>query len=179
MPARYMRWLLTAALVLTAAKFMVAAVFVIGAPLVDQPLTTSLNVVSDHDREVVVAMTGEGIGKAVIHRGELLLELGDRRAALLKLAGVGVTGALAITLLLMLRRFVGEVRDGRPFTPRGAARIRTVGILVLALPLWQIIDAALWQGLLLSLMADGGPVVSTFATAKAGQESLRLMPEID
>jgi len=179
MPARYMRWLLTAALVLTAAQFVAAAVFVVGAPLVDQPLTTGLNVVSDHGREVVIAMTGEGTGKAVVHRGELVLELNDWRAAVLKLAGVGVTGVLAITVLLMLRRFVGEVRDGRPFTPRGAARIRTVGLLVLALPVWQVIHAALWQGLLLSLMADGGAVVSTFATAQAGHENLRLMPEIN
>ena len=179
MPARYMRWLLTAALVLTAAQFVVAGVFVVGAPLVDQPLTTRLNVIGDHGRELVVPMTGEGTGKAVIHSGELVLDLNDWRAVVLKVADVGVTGGLAITVLLMLWRFVGEVRDGRPFTPRGAARLRTLGVLVLAMPAWQVIDAALWQGLLLTLMADGGAVVSTFATARVGHENLRLMPDIN
>lgn len=179
MPARYMYWLLTAALVIVAAQFAIAGVFVVGAPLVNQQLTTSLDIASNQSRDIPVTIAGTGTGKAIVHRGELVLELTDWRAAVLKLVGVIVTGTLTITLLLLLRRFVGDVRDGRPFTPSGTTRIRTVGVLVLALPLWQVIDALLWQALVLNLMANGGPLVSTFTTAPAGRESLCILPEIN
>ena len=179
MSARHMYWLLTAVLVLTAAQFAVAAGFVVIAPLVDQPLTTSLNLVSSQSRDVLIAMTGEGTAKAVINRGNLILDTNEWRAALLKAAGVIVTGAVAITVLLLLRRFVADVRDGRPFTPNGASRIRTIGLLLLVLPLWQVIDAALWQGLVRALTVDRGLVVWTFGAASAGGETLRLMPQVN
>jgi hypothetical protein len=179
MSARHMYWLLTAALILTAAQFAVAAGFVVIAPLVDQPLTTSLNLVSSQSRDLLVALTGEGPAKVVIDRGNLILDLNEWRAALLKVAGVIVTGGVAITVLLLLRRFVADVRDGRPFTANGAARIRTVGLLLLVLPLWQVVDAALWQGLVRALTADRGPLVWTFGTASASGETLRIMPQVN
>jgi len=178
MPAKYLRWLLTAALVLAVVQVIVAGAFAVGAPLVGQPLTTSWNIVSDQSREAPVAID-QGEAKARIYRGELLVEPTNWRASVLKLLDVALTGGLTVGALWLLRRFVDDIDRRRPFTPRGAARLRTIGLLILAIPLWQVIEALLWQGFLMSIIQKGDPTfLPVFAKAGSGGETLRLIPQI-
>ncbi len=67
---------------------------------------------------------------------------------------LAISAAFLLLFLHQLRRLFQRVRQGAPFDPDNAARLRWLGILLLVLALWQTVTDV-WMSLAISRMLEG------------------------
>jgi hypothetical protein len=84
-------------------------------------------------RILPVTATAPGVQNAQIHgvHGSLKFEPTDRRALIAPLVFVMIMLAVALWALAQLRAIFRTIRDGRPFVPANAKRIRTIAFIVI------------------------------------------------
>lgn len=180
MPIVIFRRCLLALLVVAWAAFAVSAAFALVAPLAGQPLITSWPAATNHPRILELPLNGIGSATARLDQGVVAFQSTNWVSALLKAADVAVTGGLFLLFLTKLRNFALEVSLGRPFTGNAALRFRHLAYILFCIPAWQLVDAVLWQWLLLHNSAPGRTaLVATFSTITGPSENIRLMPHID
>lgn len=171
---------LTALLVVAWIAFGIAVAFAVVAPLVGQPLITSWPIATNQPRIVDLPPNALGSVTARLDQGVVAFDSAHWTSALLKAADVAVTGGLCLLFLTKLRAFASDVSLGRPFTETGARRFQHLGLILFGVVAWQIVDAVLWQALLLGDPGPGRPLlVSTFAKVDAASEQIRIVPRID
>jgi hypothetical protein len=84
-------------------------------------------------RTLPVTATSPGVQNAQIDRarGSLKFEPTDRRSLIAPLLVVIIMLAVALWALAQLRAIFRTIRDGRPFEPANATRIRTIAFIVI------------------------------------------------
>jgi hypothetical protein len=180
MPVSVFRRCLTALLVVAWVAFAISAAFAVVAPLVGQPLITSWPATTNHSRVLELPLNGIGSATARLDQGVVAFESANWISALLKMTDVVVMGGLFVLFLTKLRNFALDVSLGRPFTGKGALRFRHLAYILFCIPAWQLVDAVLWQSLLLYNNVSGGTaLVSTFSRITGAAENIRLIPNVD
>ncbi|MEP4545797.1 MAG: DUF2975 domain-containing protein [Saccharospirillum sp.] len=157
MSARLLRALVNLLLGLALSFLVVAAAILLGAPLLGEPLLSQWPVLApqpDSAWKVSVAGTdaaltlGEGV-LSVEHSG-----YGWHWA--LRFVDFAISGALLMVGLWLLRRFIGEVGDSLPFSSGSAKRLRWIGLILVAFPLWQVVRDLLWHTLIRDELSQQG-----------------------
>ncbi len=176
MSARLLRALVNLLLGLALGFLVVAAAILVGAPLLGEPLLSQWPVLApqpDPAWQVSVA----GIEAAVtLGQGVLSVEhSGYGWHWALRVVDFAISGALLMVGLWLLRRFTGEVGDGLPFSSGSAKRLRWVGLILVAFPLWQALRDLLWHTMLKGELSQQGlALVSPFQSQTSNAFQLQL-----
>lgn len=182
MSARHLCWLLNALLVLAAVWLAVAGAILLVAPRVGEPLITSWTVITHGSGLEVPLNPSSGIQNAqlALNSGELIVQFDTWPSWLLRLVDYGVMSVLILGVLWLLRGFATDVHNHMPFGPKSSVRLRWIGWLLIAFPLWQLIQGALWEVLVLTQLTpaqEGVSLVSSLGRADTGD--LQLQPVIN
>lgn len=166
MPARLLRGVVNLVFGVALGVLLIALGLLIFAPLSGEPLLSEWP---------VTALQPESTWEASNPGVEAILTL-DQGVLTVEQVGYGwswglraldflLSGSLLLSGLWLLRRFVGEVSLGSPFTAGSAHRLRWIGIILVAFPLWQALRDSLWHRLLLhELPSLGVALASPFQT---------------
>ena len=183
MNARQLHWVLTVLWGGACLSLAAAGIILLAAPLLGEPLVTQWPLTAEASQVDVPLRIDAPVSLAVLEftRGTLTVEhTGYGVSWLLRLSDFIVSGSMILGGLWLLRAFTREVRDGIPFSPGSARRLRWIGVLLLAFPIWQIIRDLLWHLVVLSQVT---PVdVDTHLVlpwSQAGAHDLRLVLEPD
>lgn len=182
MSARSLYLILTAALFLAVSILGVAAGFLLLAPVTGIPLTLSLPVAAIGSSGALALDTPAYLASATVNldRGEIEAIIQGPIPFLIQLANLLVTGGIVIGVLLLLRRFARDVVAATPFTTGSAVRLRWIGVLLVALPLWKFLIDVLWHYLLQGItLSTGGRLVPFFSFEKMQAGELRLLASFD
>jgi hypothetical protein len=179
MSARLLVWMLNATLLVAVLVFAAAAVITLGAPLLGEPLLSTWPIAVS---AVDLPLATGGRASLNLDQGHLQLEGTDVWLLLLKLVDLGATAALALTFLTLLRRFAVEVSADRPFEAHAALRLRWIGGLLIAWPLWQAVHLALAQLWLLyraDVVTPGLTLLHSMSKEPLAPGVVRLLLDVD
>ncbi|GGX42833.1 DUF2975 domain-containing protein [Saccharospirillum salsuginis] len=183
MNARRLHWILTVVWGGAGLLLAVAGIILLAAPMLGEPLVTQWPLVAEVSRFDVPMRIEAPVSDAVLAftRGTLTVEhTGYGLSWLLRLSDVIVSGGLILSGLWLLRAFTREVRDGMPFSPGSARRLRWIGVLLLAFPIWQVIRDLLWHRVVLSQVTPiDGETHLVLPWNQAGMYDLRLVLDPD
>lgn len=177
MPIRLLHRLLSLtfwffAVLITGATLVTGFMLITGVPVV-----TSWTVATAPVAELMLPGYDPAGATIAMNRGELTVESGNRMFILVRLVDVLVRGALWLPALWLLRRVVGDLRAGQPFGHSSFRQLRITGYLLLAIPLWQMIQSLVTQSLLLSGTIEW-PLPLLQIMAVSG-ERLQVFPEFN
>jgi len=157
MSARILHVLMNLALGLALGFLTIAAAILIGAPLLGEPLLSQWPVLAPQPGSAWLA-SAQGIGSTLtLGQGVLSVEhSGFGWQWLVRAVDLVISGALLVAGLWLLRRFIGDVGNGMPFSSGSTRRLRSVGFILLAFPLWQCVRDTIWHNLLIHQMPQHG-----------------------
>lgn len=176
MSACLLRALVNLLLGLALGLLLVAAAILVGAPLLGEPLLSQWPVLAPQPNPALQVSVA-GIDAAVtLGQGELSVEhSGYGWHWALRVLDFALSGALLMVGLWWLRRFIGDVGDGLPFSSGSAKRLRWIGLILVAFPLWQAVRDLLWYILLRGELSQQGlALVFPFQTQASNTFQLQL-----
>lgn len=178
MSTRMLVWGLSAAIALATLLLAAALVIVVTAPLLGEPLLSTWSVALAASEPL--ALNASGPARLQLDHGTLALVGGGGWMRALKLLDIAVLGALALSALVLLRRQAIDIRNGRPFGDHAAMRLRRIGCLLIAWPLWQALSAGLGQVWLFANAERLPPDINLLHSLESGQAgALRVLVEAD
>ena len=184
MPARLLRLLLSISLVSVVLATVLSLGAVAYASFTGTPLASSWEVVTDRPAaEPVLYRDGSGAA-GTIDYDHGRIALGGRHGPyrILQALDVAVAGGLWIAILWLARRVVADMTRGRPFERRNVVRLRHIGGMLVALEIWAIAAALVFQPLLLgtiTLADQGARLLPSISRSVAGARNVRIDFHLD
>lgn len=184
MPARLLRLLLSLGLAFTALGTAIGLGAFIHGSVVGAPLHSTWQVVTDRPTTdpVVLRAGGAAAGAIAFDRGQIDIRAGSAVYRLLQGLDILVAGGLWIAIFWLARRLVADVAGGRPFERRNIVRLRHIGLMLVALEIWTIVEALILQPLLLAdirLADPGARLLPSIAQGVAGARNIRVDFHLD
>lgn len=181
MSARTLYLILTIALFLAELVFGIAAAILVLSPFIDIPLTVSWPVGATHG-PVLVLDSPKHLAQATItlNQGEFAAVIDGWVPLLIQFVNLLVIAGIVVGVLVLLRRFAKDVAAAMPFTIGSAVRLRWIGLLLIAFPLWQFLVDMAWQFMLRDIpLVEGGRLLPAFSPETVQANDIRLLASFD
>ncbi|MEO8375134.1 MAG: hypothetical protein ABI471_07905 [Sphingomonas bacterium] len=183
MPARLLRLLLTIGLLGVVASTTIGLGAFGYACFNGTPLQSTWQVVTDQpSSEPVVRHDNSEAGVIRYEHGRIDIAAGGVVYRLLQGIDLLVVGGLWITILWLARRLVREVTGGKPFQHRIITRLRHIGAMLVGLQIWTVLEALIFQPLLLAdihLADPGAHLLPSISRGVDGARNVRIDFELD
>ncbi|MFL6728218.1 MAG: DUF2975 domain-containing protein [Sphingomicrobium sp.] len=179
MPVRLTKLLLNIAIVVLLLAGTIGAISVLLAGSSNSLGQTTLSLKSDRPQVAPLVSRPDGlkIGEIRYDRATMNVVLASTGYRAFQVLDIAVTVGGWLLVLLALRQLVSEIGTGAPFTARNARRLRTMGLVLIALNLWSIARLLIAEPVLLGSIAvvgAGRQLLSSISQGAAGMENLRI-----
>jgi hypothetical protein len=179
MPVRLTKLLLNLAIVVLLLAGSIGAISVLLAGSSNSLGQTTLNLKSDKPQvaPLISRPGGSKVGEIRYDRATMNVSLASPGYRAFQVLDIAVTVGGWLLVLLALRQLVSEIGFGAPFTASNAQRLRTMGLVLIALNLWSVARLLIAEPVLLGSVAVGDPsrqLLASISGGMAGAENLRI-----